>query len=139
MYRKRYFADSNNIWKNFECNKNYSIIHHFGARSAWENLALETSSRGLVSHGMQGFDYEKARVDLEIPDNFVMIMIAIGKKGPKKNLPLQLQEKERPDDRILLKEIIMKDNFKNKFFLCYLHILLAYVIAVKKFGDILAA
>jgi hypothetical protein len=66
---------------------------------------------------MQGFDYEKARVDLEIPDNFdVMIMIAIGKKGPKKNLPLQLQEKERPDDRILLKEIIMKDNFKNKNF-----------------------
>jgi hypothetical protein len=95
----------------------YSIIHHFDARSAWENLALETSSRGLVSHGMQGFDYEKARVDLEIPDNFdVMIMIAIGKKGPKKNLPLQLQEKERPDDRILLKEIIMKDNFKNKNF-----------------------
>jgi hypothetical protein len=43
-------------------------------------------------------------------------MIAIGKKGPKKNLPLQLQEKERPDDRILLKEIIMKDNFKNKIF-----------------------
>ena len=67
-------------------------------------------------------------------------MIAIGKKGPKKNLPLQLQEKERPDDRMLLKEIIMKDNFKNKnFFLCYLHILLAYVIVVKKFGDILAA
>jgi hypothetical protein len=67
-------------------------------------------------------------------------MIAIGKKGPKKNLPLQLQEKERPDDRILLKEIIMKDNFKNKnFFLCYLHIPLAYVIVVKKFGDILAA
>lgn len=90
---------------------------------------------------MQGFDYEKARVDLEIPDNFdVMIMIAIGKKGPKKNLPLQLQEKERPDDRILLKGIIMKDNFKNKiFFYAILHILLAYVIVVKKFGDILAA
>ena len=49
---------------------------------------------------MQGFDYEKARVDLEIPDNFgVMIMIAIGKKGPKENLPPNLQEKENPNDR----------------------------------------
>ena len=29
---------------------------------------------------MQGFDYEKARIDLENPDNFdVMAMIAIGK------------------------------------------------------------
>jgi hypothetical protein len=44
---------------------------------------------------MQGFDYEKARIDLEIHDNFnVMAMIAIGKKGLKENLPLQLQEKE---------------------------------------------
>jgi len=35
-----------------------------------------------------GFDYEKARINLEIPDNFdVMAMIAIGKKGPKDNLP----------------------------------------------------
>ncbi|MGC2573793.1 MAG: hypothetical protein WA364_19945 [Candidatus Nitrosopolaris sp.] len=49
----------------------------------------------LTSHGMQGFDYEKARIDLEIPDSFdVMAMIAIGKRGPKDNLPQQLQERE---------------------------------------------
>jgi hypothetical protein len=31
----------------------------------------------LVAHGMQGFDYEKARVDLEIPENFdVMALLA---------------------------------------------------------------
>jgi len=36
---------------------------------------------------MQGFDYEKARIDLEIPDNFdVVAMIAIGKKD-QDNLP----------------------------------------------------
>jgi hypothetical protein len=35
-------------------------------------------------HGMQGFDYEKARIGLEIPDNFdVMAMIAIGKKDQR--------------------------------------------------------
>jgi nitroreductase len=63
-------------------------------------LALEATSKGLAVHGMQGFDYEKARKDLEIPDNFdVMAMIAIGKKGTKDQLPPQLQEKEYPNDR----------------------------------------
>ena len=34
---------------------------------------------------MQGFDYEKARISLEIPDNFdLMAMIATGKKGLRK-------------------------------------------------------
>jgi nitroreductase len=67
--------------KNFEYNEKYSITHQYDVVAAWENLALEASSRGLVAHGMQGFDYEKARIDLEIPDNFdVMSMIVIGKK-----------------------------------------------------------
>ena len=99
--------------KNFEYNEKYSITHQYDAGAAWENLALEASSRGLVAHGMQGFDYEKARISLEIPDNFdVMAMIAIGKKGQKENLPLQLQEKEYPNDRKPLKEIIMEGTFR---------------------------
>ena len=49
---------------------------------------------------MQGFDYERARADLQIPDNFdVMAMIEIGRKGPKDNLPPQLQEREQPNNR----------------------------------------
>ena len=100
--------------KNFEHNEKYSITHQYDAGAAWENLALEASSRGLVSHGMQGFDYEKARIDLEIPDNFdVMAMIAIGKKGPKDNLPQQLQEREYPNDKNLLAEIVMEEQFKS--------------------------
>jgi hypothetical protein len=47
---------------------------------------------------MQGFDYERARTDVQIPDNFdVMTMIAICRKGPKEKLPPQLQERERPN------------------------------------------
>jgi hypothetical protein len=58
---------------------------------------------------MQGFDYEKARIGLEIPDNFdVMAMIAIGKKGPKDNLPQQLFF----SDRKPLVEIVMEGQFK---------------------------
>jgi nitroreductase len=119
-------ADGNKTWtknsallvvvisrKNFEYNEKPARTFQFDAGSAWENLALEAYSRGIVAHGMQGFDYEKARVDLEIPTDFeVMAMIAIGKKGPKKNLPPELQEKEKPTDRKPLKDIIMEGIYR---------------------------
>ena len=90
-------AEPNKVWtkdvallvviasrKNFEHNEKYSITHQYDVGAAWENLALEASSRGLVAHGMQGFDYKKARIDLEIPDNFdVMATIAVGKRKTK--------------------------------------------------------
>ena len=64
---------------------------------------------------MQGFDYKKAREDLEIPDDFdVMAMIAIGKKEPKENLPPNLQEKEKPNNRKPLNEIVMEGIFTRK-------------------------
>jgi len=95
--------------KNFEFNEKPAITHQFDAGSAWENLALEASSRGIVAHGMQGFDYEKAGVDLGVPHDFeVMEMIAIGKKGPIEILPPELQEMEKLTDRKPLKEIIME-------------------------------
>ena len=42
-----------------------SPTHQFDTGSAWENLALEASSRGLVAHAVAGFDYDKARRDLD--------------------------------------------------------------------------
>ena len=119
-------VESNKVWaknagilvvvisnKNFEYNGKFSITHQYDAGAAWENLALEATSRGLIAHGMQGFDYQKARDRLEIPEDFdVMAMIAVGKKGPKENLPPNLQQKENPNDRKPLNEIIMEGSFK---------------------------
>jgi nitroreductase len=121
-------AEANKIWaknaallvvvasnKNFETNGKFSITHKYDTGAAWENLALEATSRELVAHGMQGFDYKKAKEDLEIPDDFdVMAMIAIGKQGPKENLPPNLQEKEKPNNRKPLNEIVMEGGFKRK-------------------------
>jgi nitroreductase len=101
--------------KHFDINGKYSITHQYDAGAAWENLALEASTRGLVAHGMQGFDYERARADLGIPDSFdVMAMIAIGKRGPKENLPKNLQEREAPNSRKPLSEIVMEGSFTGK-------------------------
>ena len=100
--------------KNFEYNEKPSITHQFDTGAAWENLALEASIRGIVAHAMQGFDYLKAREDLNIPDHFdIMAMIVIGKRGPIENLPPNLQQVEHPNDRKALKEIIMEGCFKS--------------------------
>lgn len=100
--------------KNFEFNEKPARTHQFDTGSAWENLALEASSRGIVAHGMQGFDYEKAKTELGIPADFeVMAMIAIGKRGPIENLPTELQDKEKPNDRKALKDIIMEGTYRS--------------------------
>ena len=76
-------------------------------------MALEASIRGIVAHGMQGFDYQKTRENLKIPENFdIMAMIAIGKRGPIEKLPPKLQQVEHPNDRKPLSEIIMEGSFR---------------------------
>ena len=99
--------------KKFEYSEKPARTYQFDAGSAWANLALEAYSRGIVAHGMQGFDYEKARADLGIPNDFeVMAMIAIGKKAAKEILPPELQEKEKLSDRKPLKDIIMEGIYR---------------------------
>ena len=53
--------------KEFEYNGKVipSVTHQFDTGAAWENLALEATSRDLVAHGTAGFDYDKARKDLD--------------------------------------------------------------------------
>ena len=74
-----------------------SATHQFDTGAAWENLALEATSRGLVAHGIAGFDYERARKKvLTFHSSYeVLAMIAIGKRGLKENLPPPLKEKEK--------------------------------------------
>jgi hypothetical protein len=62
---------------------------------------------------MQGFDYERAKTTLNVPDGFkVEAMVAIGKPGKTEALPDQLREKETPSDRKPLEEIICEGPFK---------------------------
>lgn len=97
----------------FEHNGKPSVTHSFDTGAAWAMLALEANSRGLVAHGMQGFDYDKAKQDLHVPDDYtVEAMIAIGKRAPKDTLPADLQEMEVPSTRKALKDIVMEGEFK---------------------------
>ena len=99
--------------KNFEYNEKPSVTHQFDAGAAWENLALEAVDLGIATHAMEGFDHQKAKTNLGIPESYnVMAMIAIGKRGPKENLTPKLQEAEFPSDRKPLTEIVMEGYFR---------------------------
>ncbi|HEX4267136.1 MAG TPA: nitroreductase family protein [Steroidobacteraceae bacterium] len=84
-----------------------SVTHSFDTGAAWGYFALQGSMLGYVVHGMQGFDYERARTELGIPEDFrVEAMIAVGRPGRRESLPPALQERERPNDRRKLAETI---------------------------------
>jgi nitroreductase len=118
-------TDQNKIWarnaavlivvasKNtFDYNEKPARTHSYDAGAAWENLALQGSLKGLVVHGMQGFDYDRAKKALNIPDVFqVEAMIAVGKPGKKEDLPEGLQEREAPSTRKTLSEIVIEGSF----------------------------
>lgn len=99
--------------KNFDHNNKPSRTHSFDAGAAWMGMALEAAGRGYVIHGMEGFDYEKAKRDLNVPDDYqVEAMVAIGKRAPISHLSPELQKRETPSTRKPLTEIIMKGQFK---------------------------
>lgn len=121
-------ASSNQIWaknaaalivaisyKFFEFNKKPSRTHSLDTGASTANLALQGYSMGLVVHGIEGFDYEKTKDLLNIPDDYqVEAMYAIGKPAPLSVLPENLQEREVKSDRKKIKEFAFKDSFYKK-------------------------
>lgn len=89
--------------------------HSFDTGAAWENLALQGAIKGLVVHGMQGFDYERARAALSIPVGFrVEAMAAVGRPGDPARLPEPVRAKEKPSDRKPLRETVCEGPFNFK-------------------------
>jgi nitroreductase len=98
--------------KTFAKNGKPNPVHLFDCGSAWENLALQATAMGLVSHGMAGFDFEKARVDLKVPEEFaVAAMFALGRPGDPADLPEQAREMEKPSGRRPVRESIREGVF----------------------------
>jgi hypothetical protein len=101
--------------KRFEHDNEPSITHSYDCGAAWENFALQGFQQGLVVHGMQGFDYDRARKELRIAEEFqIEAMAAVGRPCPKELLPEKLQARESPNDRRKLSESIFDGPFKSK-------------------------
>jgi nitroreductase len=96
----------------FSKNGKPNPVHLFDCGCAFENLALQGTAMGLVVHGMQGFDFDKARTVLKVPDDYaVAAMFAAGRPGDPKHLPQHLQDREKPSDRMPVGQIICERAF----------------------------
>lgn len=118
-------VDANKLWcknasalvlfvsrQTFSRNDKPYPTHTYDTGAAWMSMALEGSERGYVVHGMSGFDYEKARSALSIPQGHsVEAMAAIGKRAAKEALPENLQKMESPSTRKPLSEIAVHGKF----------------------------
>ena len=118
-------AEGNQLWcrnaallcviaahKVFQRNGKANPVHVFDSGLAFENLALQGTAMGLVVHGMQGFDFEKARTTLAVPDDFaVTAMFAVGRPGDPDELPADYRKIEVPSGRKNVREIICEGRF----------------------------
>ena len=87
--------------------------HSYDTGAAWENFALQGILRGLVVHGMGGFDYGRAKSTLAVPDDFeVEAMAAVGKPGRIEDLPEHQQAREKPSTRRPLAGTIYEGPFR---------------------------
>jgi nitroreductase len=98
--------------KTFDFNGKPARTHSYDTGAAWACLALQGSFMGLVVHGMQGFDYDRAQAELNVgEDHQVEAMIAVGRPGNKYDLPFALEQREFPSDRRKLEEIVFEGGF----------------------------
>ena len=90
-----------------------SHSHSMDAGAAWASLALQATISGWHTHGMVGFDMERAFAELNVPEGYrVEQMIAVGRIGDKSILPAAMAEREAPSDRMPLAQIVMEGGFK---------------------------
>lgn len=86
--------------------------HSFDTGAAWSALALQARLSGWSARGIGGFDHERARELLHVPDNYqVEIAIAIGRPADKSVLPEALREAEQPTIRLPLKDLVAEGRF----------------------------
>ena len=89
--------------------------HSFDAGAAWAALSLQANLSGWHTHAMGGFDREKVRRALSVPDDFAIeVVIAIGKIGDKDALPPGLKEREVPTGRLALEELVTAGAFRDR-------------------------
>src|SRR5262245_31051873 len=99
--------------KTFTQNGKPNPVHLFDVGAAFENIALQAAAMNLVVHGMQGFDFDKARSSLKVPDDFaVAAMFAAGRPAEPDTLPEPLREREKPSGRKPISEIICEGQFE---------------------------
>jgi nitroreductase len=86
--------------------------HSLDAGAAWASLAFQAEYKGWRTHAIGGFDREKAREVLNIPQGFhVDVAIAVGKQTDLSTLAEEFQQREQPSTRNPLSELVAEGEF----------------------------
>ncbi|MCP1838444.1 nitroreductase [Bradyrhizobium sp. USDA 4524] len=94
----------------------FSRTHSLDSGAAWVNFANQATAAGWAAHGMSGFDVEKARTILRVPDSFaVEIAIAVGRRGDGARLPPELLKREQPSGRSPVGDFAAHGFFPERF------------------------
>jgi Nitroreductase len=98
--------------RTFTLNGKPNSVHLFDCGCAFENLAIQGTAMGLIVHAMAGYDPDKARISLRLPDDYVpAAMFAAGRPGNPEELPEGFRETEIPSGRKSLEEITCEGPF----------------------------
>ncbi len=112
---------SNQIWANsapvliliaskktFEDSGKDNYWHMFDAGTAWGYLSLEAQRRNLIAHAMGGFNRQNARTAFNIAEDLdIITIVAVGRYGDKNALNDALRDREHPNVRKEIEEILI--------------------------------
>ena len=87
--------------------------HSFDTGTASGYFALQAHIMGWSTHGMIGFDRDRASAVLCVPEGYAVEAIyAVGRSGDRSNLPETLRAREYPSTRLPLGEIAFEGCFR---------------------------
>jgi nitroreductase len=86
--------------------------HSFDSGAAWAHLSLQALHSGWHTHAMGGFNREKAREVLGVPEGYsVEVAIAVGRQAQRDSLPPDLKEREHPNQRKPVGKFVAEGRF----------------------------
>lgn len=86
--------------------------HSLDSGAAWASLAFQAVRLGWRTHAIGGFDRDRARAVLDVPQGYnVEVAIAIGRQAESVILPPELRERERPTQRKPLSQFVAHGRF----------------------------
>lgn len=89
-----------------------SRSHSLDSGAAAMCVLLQATRMGWSTHGMTGFNAERAFTELNLPIGYkVEAMYAIGRRGDPSSLPEKLQARETPSGRLPLSELAFEGTY----------------------------
>jgi nitroreductase len=101
---------------NFDYKNRANKYAMYDVASAVANLTFQANFMDLWVHQMGGFDSDKAKRDLNIPDGFDPVtMLAVGYLGNSKNVSENLIKRDQADrKRKPLKELVFRNTWNSR-------------------------